>query len=145
MKILTSVSSKLFLVWMFHALLVKIRSSRQEVFCKKGVLKNFTKFKGKHQCQSLFFNKVARSRPVLYLISLYFLELLVAEYLREIINFYLSLMFICTIAAFKTSSKKKETEIEKEIVRCSIMLLKAGTEVKVRDNNILDFDLVFMG
>ena len=24
------------------------------MFCKKGVLKNFTKFTGKHQCQSLF-------------------------------------------------------------------------------------------
>ena len=35
------------------------RSSRQEVFCKKGVLKNFAKFTGKHLCQSLFLNKVA--------------------------------------------------------------------------------------
>ena len=26
---------------------------------KKGVLRNFTKFTGKHLCQSLFFNKVA--------------------------------------------------------------------------------------
>ena len=30
-----------------------------EVFSKKGVLKNFAKFTGKHLCQSLFFNKVA--------------------------------------------------------------------------------------
>ena len=35
------------------------RSNRPEVFCKKGVLKNFAKFTGKHLCQSLFFNKVA--------------------------------------------------------------------------------------
>ena len=35
------------------------RGSRPEVFCKKGVLRNFAKFTGKHQCQSLFFNKVA--------------------------------------------------------------------------------------
>ena len=34
-------------------------SSRQEVFCKKGILRNFAKFPGKHLCQSLFFNKVA--------------------------------------------------------------------------------------
>ena len=32
---------------------------RSYVFCKKGVLKNFAKFTGKHLCQSLFFNKVA--------------------------------------------------------------------------------------
>ena len=34
------------------------RSSRPDVFFKKGVLINFVKFTGKHQCQSLFFNKV---------------------------------------------------------------------------------------
>ena len=33
-----------------------------KVFCKKGVLRNFTKFTGKHLCQSLFFNKVAGLR-----------------------------------------------------------------------------------
>ena len=32
------------------------RSSPPEVFCKKGVLRNFVKFTGKHLCQSLFFN-----------------------------------------------------------------------------------------
>ena len=38
-------------------------SSHPEVFCKKGVLRNFTKFTGKRLCQSLFFNKVAGLRP----------------------------------------------------------------------------------
>ena len=33
-----------------------------EVFRKKDVLRNFTKFTGKHLCQSLFFNKVAGLR-----------------------------------------------------------------------------------
>ena len=40
------------------------RSSRLEVFCKKGVLKDFTKFTEKHLCQSLFLSKVAGLRPV---------------------------------------------------------------------------------
>ena len=31
----------------------------QEVFCKKGFLRNFAKFTVKRLCQSLFFNKVA--------------------------------------------------------------------------------------
>ena len=31
------------------------RSSRPVVFCKKGVLRHFTKFTRKHLCQSLFF------------------------------------------------------------------------------------------
>ena len=30
---------------------------------QKGVLRNFTKFTGKHLCQSLFFNKAAGLRP----------------------------------------------------------------------------------
>ena len=34
--------------------ILSFRSSRLEVFCKKGVLGNFAKFTGKHLCQSLF-------------------------------------------------------------------------------------------
>ena len=34
-------------------------SSRPEVLCKKGVVRNFTKFTGKQLCQTLYFNKVA--------------------------------------------------------------------------------------
>ena len=40
-----------------------IESSRPEVFCKNGALRNFSKFTGKHLCQSLFFNKVAGIKP----------------------------------------------------------------------------------
>ena len=35
------------------------RSSRSEMFCGKGVLKNFVKLTVKHLSQGLFFNKVA--------------------------------------------------------------------------------------
>ena len=34
------------------------------VFCIKGAPRIFTKFKGKHLCQSLFFNKVTGLNPV---------------------------------------------------------------------------------
>ena len=47
------------------------KSSRPEVFCKKGVLRNFEKFLGKHLCQSLFFNKVAGLRIIKALWELY--------------------------------------------------------------------------
>ena len=41
------------------------KKSGQNLFrSKKGVLRNFTKFTGKHLCQSLFFDKVAILRPV---------------------------------------------------------------------------------
>ena len=43
--------------------LQELLSSHREVFCKKGVLRNFAKFTRKHRCQSLFFNKVAGLRP----------------------------------------------------------------------------------
>ena len=38
---------------------IKFGSSRPEVFCKKGVPRNLTKFTEKRQYQSLFLNKVA--------------------------------------------------------------------------------------
>ena len=44
-------------------MLVISRSSRPEVFCKKGFPRNFTKLTGTHLCQSLFLNKVAGLRP----------------------------------------------------------------------------------
>ena len=40
---------------------INSRSSHPDVFCKKGVLRNFAKFTGKSLCQSLCFNKVAEN------------------------------------------------------------------------------------
>ena len=45
-------------------MLQKYRSSCLEVFCRKGVLRYFKKFTGKHLCQSFLFNKVAGLRTV---------------------------------------------------------------------------------
>ena len=39
------------------------RSSRPQVFCKKGVLRNFAKFTVKRFCQNFFFSNVAGLRP----------------------------------------------------------------------------------
>ena len=43
----------------------KAKLSSLEILCSvgKGVLGKFSKFTGKHQCQCLFFNKVAVLRP----------------------------------------------------------------------------------
>ena len=43
--------------------LTLFRSSRSEVIFKKRVLRNFTKFTGKHLCQKLFFNKFEGLMP----------------------------------------------------------------------------------
>ena len=47
-------------VWRFSE---EIRSSRLGVFCRKGVLRNFTQFTVKHLCRSLLFDKVAGLSP----------------------------------------------------------------------------------
>ena len=49
------------LVQQNHFLIFK--SSHPELFCQKGVLKNFTKFPGKHPVPEPPFNKVAGLRP----------------------------------------------------------------------------------
>ena len=41
----------------FTVTFIHVRSSCSEVFCKKGVLRNFEKSTVKQLCQSLFFNK----------------------------------------------------------------------------------------
>ena len=47
------------LLTLWIILFTLFRSSRPEVFCKKGIFKNFAKFTGKHLCQSIFLKKVA--------------------------------------------------------------------------------------
>ena len=49
--------------WFWPSLTPQSRSGHQSCSIKKSVLKNFTKFTGKHLYQSLFFNKVANLRP----------------------------------------------------------------------------------
>ena len=51
------------------------RSSRPDVFCEKGVLRNFAKFTGKHLCQSLFLNKVAGLRSKVQVFPCKFCEI----------------------------------------------------------------------
>ena len=45
-----------------HSEVQVLRSSRPEAFCKKCVLRDFAKFKGKRLCQILLFNKVVGLR-----------------------------------------------------------------------------------
>ena len=55
--------SELYVTSALNSLFIINRSSHQEVFCKKDVLRNFVNFTGKHLCHSLFFNRVAAFRP----------------------------------------------------------------------------------
>ena len=53
----------LLLLLIYQQLFFCFTSSRPEVFCKKGVLRNFAKITGNQPCQSLFFKEVADLRP----------------------------------------------------------------------------------
>ena len=52
-----------------------IRSSRPDVFCEKGVLRNFAKFTGEHLCQSHFFNKKIKKETLALVFSCEFCEI----------------------------------------------------------------------
>ena len=42
---------------------LKHQANRLEMFCRKGILRNFAKFTGKLLCQSLFLNNIGELRP----------------------------------------------------------------------------------
>ena len=46
---------------------VKYTEAVVQVFCRKGIPRNFAKFTGKRLCQSLFFNKVAGLKAAILL------------------------------------------------------------------------------
>ena len=60
---------------------LKVRSSRPEVFCRKGVLRKFAKFTGKHLCQSLFLKKRLWHRHRCF--PLNFVKFLKTHFLKE--------------------------------------------------------------
>ena len=62
-------------------MIVACRSSRSEVFCKKGVLRNFGKFTGKHLCQSLFLVKLHKTMERVF--SCEFYEIFKVNFLQE--------------------------------------------------------------
>ena len=83
--------------------LLIFRSSRPDVFCKKGVLRNFAKFIGKHLCRSLYLNKVAnptllKQRPQRRYFPVTFAQFLRKSFLTEHLGWLLvSLLLILKI------------------------------------------------
>ena len=70
---------------MMRSKLLCVQKQPQEVFYKKGVLKNFAKFTRKHMCQSLFFNKVAGPGSLFFKEQLFYRTPLVAAYVNIIL------------------------------------------------------------
>ena len=59
------------------------RSSHQRCSIKKGVFRNFTKFTGKHLCQSLFLMKIIKQETLVQVFSCEFCEILRTSFLRN--------------------------------------------------------------
>ena len=53
----------------FAEVVVSCESNHMRFSVKKGVLKNLSKFRGKHLCQTLFFNKVGGLQPGGYFLT----------------------------------------------------------------------------
>ena len=62
--ILKNINERLVLKKMLNILLICSRSSHLRCSVRKGVVRNFAKFTGKHLCQSLFFNKISFIKKV---------------------------------------------------------------------------------
>ena len=80
-----------------------------EVFCKKGVRKNFAKFTGKHLSRSLFFNKELQARGV---------QLYLKMTLQHVFSFEFSEVFKITFFTehFRaTSSAQLNNKVRKNI------------------------------
>ena len=83
------------------------RSSHQSCSVKKSVLRNFTKFTGKHLCQSLFFNKFAGLRPATLLKKRLLLSL--AGLICFVSSFvYIYLVFLLWYGRFSTEAATKQ-------------------------------------
>ena len=68
-------------------------NSRPEVFCKKGVLRNFRKLTGKHLCQGLFFKKRLWQKCFSVNFVKFLRTLFLTEDLWWLLVFFISLSF----------------------------------------------------
>ena len=91
----------------FHDLrMSEYRSSRPDVFCKIGVLRNFTKFTGKPVYQSLFFGLQLKKETLVLVFSCEFCEISKNTFFIEHLQ-WLLLANLCTIQKKETNHKTK--------------------------------------
>ena len=84
-------------------------SGCREGFCKNEVLENFPKLKGKHLCQSLFFNKVAGLKCFLWI----FIEERLPFFKNAYIIYRTSLVAASDSFRFPTSNfNKRKTSVK---------------------------------
>ena len=97
-----------------ETVLTENRSSHQRPLMKKGVLKNFTKFTGKHLCQNTFYLK---------------------ETLAEV--------FSCSFCELTKNNQKQSPEVFFE-KRCSLKFHKIHRKTPVPESACFKTDVVFI-
>ena len=99
--------SNIILLWNdLQQLIASYRSSHRRCSVKKGVLRKFAKFTGKHLCQSLFLNKVAGAlkEALAQVFSCEFCEFSKNSFLTEHVwataSFFISIFYFMLKALF---------------------------------------------
>ena len=98
------------------------------MFHEKGILKNFAKLKGKHLCQSLFFNNVAGIKPATLLKNRLW-HGFPCEFCKTFKNtfFIEHLLDDCFWEYYQTKSiKSKKQPLGNVPKRCSVLLAGVG-------------------
>ena len=108
------------------------RNSHSKMFCKKGVLKSFTNFTGKHLCWSLFFKKAADLRGATLLkrssstdLSLWILRNFLKTYFAEHLQTNIVFNFLLKLNGTRKQRNIKFNEKKRVLVRKERLVHKA--------------------
>ena len=113
---------------LYNSKIANYRSSRPEVFFKKGLRRNFAKFTGKRLCLSFFFNKVAGLRPATFLkkrlchrsCPVNFTKFLKAPFLKE--HLWWLLLTVLKFTKQKQKQTRNKTTIKKTVMESRFYL-----------------------
>ena len=114
-----------------------LRSSCPEVFCKKAVLQNFSKFTGKHLCLSLPFNEVAGLRHRCFPVN--FVKILRTTFFTDHLQ-WLLLNFEETF--LKNKNNKKENNSQLAVFFCSVVSSFCSRHENYTQNNKVDPSII---
>ena len=96
------------------------RSSYRRWSVRKGVLRNFAKFTGKHLCQSLFFNKVAGLIDLLPLECVYMRVFFKSVYDQSLLTVFIKYPEIKLIAAVISLWFFDRNQISFWVIKCDV-------------------------
>ena len=115
------------------------RNSRPKVFCKKGVLRNFSKFRGKHLYQSLFLNKVIKKEAQVF--SCEFCEISSNTFFTEYLRAAASVYFLLFDTSFPLLGQRfwKETILRSSNKPQDLLALYLDYSVLLLDDNSYSF------